>query len=316
MLRMNELEENKIMVNKIKKFMIDPKARFNYLEGHGFYRLMDDKRFLKRKWKIMMGSKLNLDNPRTFNEKLQWLKLYDRKDIYTKMVDKYEAKKYVADIIGKGYIIPTIGIYDKFDDINFSELPNQFVIKCTHNSGGLVIVKDKKKLDIKGVKRKINRSLKRKYYYHGREWPYKNVKPRIIIEKYMEDENDGELRDYKLFCFNGRFEIMFIATNRHGDGDTYFDFFDRSFKHLPFTNGHPNAPRVPHKPQNFNKMIKLAERLSKNIPQVRVDFYDVDGKIYFGEMTFSHWSGMMPFDPEEWDEKLGDLIDLDLAREK
>ena len=132
----------------------------------------------------------------------------------------------------------------------------------------------------------------------------------------MEDENDGELRDYKLFCFNGRFEIMFIATNRHGDGDTYFDFFDRSFKHLPFTNGHPNAPRVPHKPQNFNKMIKLAERLSKNIPQVRVDFYDVDGKIYFGEMTFSHWSGMMPFDPEEWDEKLGDLIDLDLAREK
>ena len=140
------------------------------------------------------------------------------------------------------------------------------------------------------------------------------MKPRIIIEKYMEDEKDNELRDYKLFCFNGKFEMMFIATDRQGEGETRFDFFDKDFKHLPFTNGHPNALVLPHKPSNFNKMIKLAEKLSKGIPQVRIDFYEVNGEIYFGEITFFHWSGLVLFDPREWDKRLGDLIDLSLAR--
>jgi len=273
-----------------------------------------DKIFLKMVYKKVFKKKLNLDNPKLFSEKIQWLKLYDRKKIYTTMVDKNEVKKYVSERIGDRYVIPTIGVYEKFDDIVFEELPKQFVLKCTHDSGGLVIVKDKEKFDKKAARKKINKCMRRNYYYSGREWPYKNVKPRIIVEKYMEDKKDNELRDYKFFCFNGEFKVMFIASNRQGEGDTYFDFFDKDFKHLPFTNGHPNAPVKPHKPTSFNEMIKLAEKLSSGIPQVRIDFYEVNGRVYFGEMTFSHWSGLMPFEPEIWDKKLGDLIDLSVVK--
>lgn len=301
-------------MGRIVKFFTNPEARFRFLSNCRFYDWMDDDEWLKKAWFLKFGKKLDLDNPKTFNEKLQWLKLHDRKDVYTKMVDKYEVKEYVANIIGKKYIIPTLGVYDKFEDIDFNKLPDQFVIKCTHDSGGLVIVKDKKELNIKNAKKKINKSLRKNYYYGNREWPYKNVKPRIIIEKYMEDKKDKELRDYKLFCFNGKFKVMFIATNRQGDGETCFDFFDRDFKHLPFVNGHPNALNPPHKPSNFDKMVELAEKLSKDIPQVRIDFYDVDDKIYFGEITFFHWSGMVPFEPEEWDKKMGDMIDLTLVK--
>lgn len=290
-----------------------------------FYRILrktkisnyiSDEEYIKMTYKYRTGKELNLSNPQTFNEKLQWLKLYDRRNVYTTMVDKYEVKKYVTDIIGEEYIIPTLGLYNSFDEIDFDKLPNQFVIKCTHDSGGLVIVKDKSKLDIKFAKKKINKCLKNNYYYSGREWPYKNVKPRIIIEKYIEDTKDNELRDYKLFCFNGKFKLMFVATNRQGKGETYFDFFDKDFKHLPFRNGHPNAPKLPHKPKNFEKMIDLAEQLSKDIPQVRIDFYDANGKIFFGEITFFHWSGAVPFDPEEWDYKLGKLIELPRKEKK
>jgi hypothetical protein len=226
------------------------------------------------------------------------------------MVDKFEVKKYVANIIGEEYIIPTIGVYDKFEDINFGKMPNKFVMKCTHNSGGIVICKDKKSFNKKKAKKILKNCLKQNFYYINREWPYKNVKPRIIVEKYMEDSCDKELRDYKLFCFDGCFKTMFIATNRFGAGETCFDFFDKNFEHLPFTNGHPNATSLPHKPTYFKKMVSLAEKLSKGIPQVRVDFYEVNGKVYFGEITFFHWSGLMPFEPEEWDRKLGDMIDL------
>lgn len=298
------------LINCLKKFLKDPDARFDYLSKIGVFNFMDDEKYLKKKYFLKMGRELNLEKPVTFNEKMQWLKIHDRKDIYTTMVDKYEAKKYVADRIGKEHIIPTLGLYNKFDDIDFDKLPSQFVIKCTHDSGGLVICKDKNKFDRRLAKKKIKKSLRKNYYYTHREWPYKNVKPRIIVEKYMENKKDGELRDYKLFCFDGKFKVMFIATNRQGVGDTYFDFFDNKFKHLLFTNGHPNAPVLPHKPENFDEMIDLAEKLSQNIPQVRVDFYDIDGKLYFGEMTFFHWSGFVPFEPEKWDKKLGDLIDL------
>ena len=253
----------------------------------------------------------DLKNPKTFNEKLQWLKLYNRKPEYTKMVDKYEAKKYVADIIGEEYIIPTLGVWDSFDEIDFDALPDKFVLKCTHDSGGLVICKDKSALDLEEAKKKIETSLKTNYYWHAREWPYKNVKPRIIAEKYMEDSETNELRDYKFFCFNGEVKALFIATDRaNPNEETKFDFFDAEFKHLPFTNGHPNAPKEPNKPQNFESMKELASKLSKSIPHLRVDFYEVDGKVYFGELTFSHWSGMMPFEPEEWDYKLGEYIDI------
>ena len=194
----------------------------------GLLKWVPDKIYLNWLFKIKFGRKINFDNPQTFNEKLQWLKIYDRKDIYTIMVDKYEAKKYVSNIIGEEYVIPTLGIYNAFDEIDFDILPNQFVIKCTHDSGGLIIVKDKSKMDFKNAKKIINTALKKNFYYVGREWPYKNVKPRIIVEKYLEDKNNISMRDYKFFCFDGEVKAMFIATERCS-GDVKFDYFDSDF---------------------------------------------------------------------------------------
>lgn len=272
--------------------------------------LWPDELFLKIKFRDRVGYPLNLDNPKTYNEKLQWLKLHDRRPEYTQMVDKVEAKKYVANIIGEEYIIPTLAVYERAEDINFNALPNQFVLKCTHDSGGIVVCRDKSKLDREGAVRKLAHGLKVKYYYQNREWPYKNVKPRIIAEQYMEDEN-GELEDYKIFCFDGEPKVMFIATDRfHKKEETKFDFYDMKFNHLPFLNGHPNATRRIEKPQGFENMKLLAAKLSKGMPQVRVDFYDVKRKIYFGELTFFHWSGMMPFEPIEWDYKFGEWIKI------
>lgn len=274
----------------------------------GFFNWLPDKQYLHVQYWACMGKRLNLKEPNTFNEKLQWLKLYNRRPEYTMMVDKYEVKKYVADKIGEEYIIPTLGVWERFDEIDFDCLPDQFVLKCTHDSGGLVIVKDKSKFDKNVAKKEIEACLKRKYYLQNREWPYKNVKPRIIAEKYMEDSLSAELRDYKYFAFNGSAEVMFIATDR--GTDTRFDFYDADFKHLPIVNGYPNASKEICKPVNFEKMKELAERLSIGIPHLRVDFYEVNGRVYFGELTFYHWSGMMPFEPESWDQKLGEQIDL------
>ncbi len=272
---------------------------------------LSDKKFLDICFRYYLHKKIDWNNPKTYNEKLQWLKIYDRKDIYTKMVDKYDAKKYVANIIGDEYIIPTIGIYNKFDDIDFEKLPNKFVMKCTHDSGGLVICKDKKYFNKKQAKKKLEKCLKINYYNCWREWPYKNVKPRIIVEKYMENKDTDGLNDYKFFCFDGKVKLLFIATDRINEHDeTKFDFYDENFNHLPIKNGHPNAKTPPKKPKNFEKMKELAEILSKGIPHLRVDFYEINGKIYFGELTFSHWAGMVPFEPEKYDMLLGTWIDL------
>ena len=272
---------------------------------------MPDKIYLEKVYKLRMGRKLDLDNPQTYNEKLQWLKLYDRKPEYTKMVDKYAVKDYVAKKIGAEHIIKTLGVWDKFDDIDFTTLPNQFVLKTTHDSGGVVICKDKNVLNMKEARKRIEWSLNRKYYYIWREWPYKDVKPRIIAEEYMVDESGYELKDYKFFCFNGKVKALFVAKDRTKvNEETKFDFFDENFNHLPFTNGHPNSEPPYFKPENFEKMKELAEKLSIGIPHVRVDFYNINGKIYFGELTFSHWSGLTPFNPEEWDYEFGSWIEL------
>lgn len=286
--------------SKVKQYLIDV----------GITKFISDDKYLKELYKKRMKKDLDLEDPKTYNEKLQWLKLYDRNPLYSRLVDKYEVKSYVASIIGEEYIIPTIGVWDKFSDIDFKKLPNQFVLKCTNDSGGIVICKDKKSFPKWKSKIKLSLYGKRNFYYRSREWPYKNVKPRIIAEKYMEDRNYRELRDYKFFCFQGKPKLMFVASNRQGEGETYFDFFDMDYNHLDIINGHSNAPQQPAKPKNFDKMIKFAEMLSKDIPHVRVDFYEVNGKLYFGELTFYHWSGLVPFEPEEWDYKLGDMIDL------
>ena len=258
-----------------------------------------------------MGKRLNLKNPQTFNEKLQWLKLYGRRPIDTILSDKYAVKEYIAKTIGEKYVIPLLGVWDRFEDIDFDKLPEQFVLKCTHDSGGILVCKNRNDVDFDKVKETFNRSLKTDYYVFSREKAYKNIPRRIIAEEYREDSKTGELRDYKFFCFDGEPKALFIASDRQVEGEeTKFDFFDMEFNHLPFTNGHPNAKILPEKPLCFKEMKELAAKLSKGIPHVRVDFYEVDGKVYFGEMTYSHWGGMTPFNPEEWDYTFGSWIVL------
>ena len=298
------------MNKKTKKLLNNPLTVIASLGHRGWFNWMDDAKYLKMIYRIKMKESLDLEHPQTYNQKLQWLKLYDRKPVYTQMVDKCEAKKYAASIIGQEHIIPTLGVWERFEDIDFDKLPNQFVLKCTHDSGGLVICKDKSKLNKEKARKLISSCLKHNYYWGLREWPYKNVKPRIIAEQYMEDES-GELKDYKFFCFDGEAKAMFIATDRSNPKEeTKFDFYDMDFNHLPFTNGHPNATKTIEKPRGFEEMKNLAAKLSKGIPHVRVDLYDINGHIYFGEMTFSHWSGLVPFVPAEWDTTFGSWIKL------
>lgn len=270
--------------------------------------IKDDERFIRWEYFLGMHKKLNLDNPQTFNEKLQWLKLHDKHEEFTSLVDKYEVKKNVANILGDQYIIPTIGVWDNVEDIDFDKLPSSFVLKTTHDSGGVVVCKDKSKLDIVKAKRKLKKSLRHNFYWEHREYPYKDVKPRIIAEKYMVDESGSELKDYKFFCFDGQPKMLFIATDR--PYDTRFDFFDIDFNHLPFKQGHPLAKKKIVKPEGFDEMVEIAARLSQGFRHVRIDLYNINGKIYFGEYTFFHFSGNVPFDPEEWDYRIGEMLKL------
>ena len=253
----------------------------------------------------------NLKTPKTYNEKLNWLKLHDHNPIYTQIVDKYMAKSYIEGTIGKGYCIPTIGVWDRFDDIDFSKLPESFVLKCTHDSEGIVIVKNKKTFDVSSAREKINSSLDQNFFYIGREWPYKNVVPRIIAEPYLEDKSDKELRDYKFFCFDGEPKLMYIASGR-SENATTFDFYDLQFKHLNIKQKYPNSTRNIMKPNGFDEMIDLSKKLSKSFKHVRVDFYYVNGKVYVGELTLYPMSGFSPFYPSEWDTQIGDLLILPL----
>ena len=299
------------MIQRIKNYIRNPRIFKIVVLNHLAPFIKDDARFIKMKWRLRMDYPLNLDNPKTYNEKLQWLKLHDRNPLYTTMVDKYEAKKYVGSIIGDEHIIPTLGVYDKVEDIDFDKLPNQFVLKWTHDSGGIVICKDKSKLNLAEAYKKLKKGERSHYFWRTREWPYRNVRPRIIAEQYMEDESGYELKDYKFFCFNGVPKALFIATDRGNiNEETKFDFYDMEFNHLPFTNGHPNATKTINKPCGFEKMKEIAALLSKGIPHVRVDLYDINGKVYFGELTFFHWGGMQPFNPREWDYKFGEWIIL------
>lgn len=273
--------------------------------------IIPDKIYLKFKFRRVMGYPLNLKNPITYNEKLQWLKLYDHNELYEKLVDKYEVKDYVKSIIGDEYIIPTYGVWDKFDDIDFDALPNEFVLKCTHDSGGLVICKDKNQFDIKTAKEKIERCLKRNYFYLNREWPYKNVKARIIAERYLPFSDTNDLKDYKFFCFDGKVKALFVASDRNNESqETKFDFFDEKYNPLNIVNGHPNSEVLPEKPESFEKMVELAERISCGLVHARIDFYEFNGRPLFGEVTLSHWGGFKKFYPEKWDRIFGDWIQL------
>ena len=270
----------------------------------------DDARYLRLLYRIRIGRPLDLDDPKTFNEKLQWLKLHDRNPLYTKLVDKAEVKPWVAERIGWEHVVPTLGVWDTFDEIDFGALPDRFVLKCTHDSGGLAICRDRSAFDAAAARRKIERSLANNYFWSGREWPYKDVRPRIIAEEYLDPAGgQADLTDYKVMCFGGRARCEFTCTGR-ADGDLRVDFFDTEWNHLPFTRHYPSADVPPEAPERLRDMVAMAERLSEGMPFVRVDFYEVAGQYYFGEMTLYPGSGMEEFDPERWDGELGSWIEL------
>lgn len=295
--------------NKLFKAFRHPEWVLGIILRRVLSRFMNDKTFIK--WEYFSGMRKfpNLDNPKTYNEKLQWLKLNDIHPEYGKLVCKYEAKEYVRSILGDSVIIPTLGVWNSFDDIDFDALPNQFVLKTTHDSGGVFVVTDKKTMDLTKARQKIEKSLKHNYFLEHREYPYKYVKPRIIAEKYMVDEGGTELKDYKFFCFDGKCKMMLIATDRI-NGDVKIDFYDENFNHLPFKRNHENSAVIVGKPKGFETMIEIAEVLSKGFPHLRVDLYDINGSIYFGELTFFPGSGNVPFEPSEWDEKVGKWLNL------
>lgn len=282
-----------------------------------FKKLIPDKIYLKRLYKKFFKQNLNLKNPATFNEKLQWLKLYDRKDIYTTMVDKYEVKEYVKNIIGEKYIIPTIGVYDNFEEIEFDKLPNQFVIKCTHDSGSTIVCRNKEIFDTNKARIKINKALKQNYFHQLREWPYKDVKPKIIIEKYMELKENTKMIDYKFFCFNGEPKFIYVSQGLEEHQTAHISFFDMDFNREKFRRkDYKEFDEIPQKPVNFEKMKELAKILAKETNFVRVDFYEIAEEIYFSELTFFPCGGFLPFEPEKYDEILGKLLKLPEKRAK
>lgn len=300
----------KRITNKIHKMIKNPFYFFCYATRKGFINFLSDKACLSLVYRGAYGRKLNLDNPTRYSEKLQWIKLYDRCPLYSKLVDKYEVKSYVSERIGEEYIIPTLGVWNAFDDISFENLPEQFVLKCTHDSGGLVICTDKKKLNLDNARKKINKSLKTNYYKLFREWPYKNVTPRILAEKFMVDNATGELRDYKFYCFDGVVRALGIYSDRGAGKTTKADYFDRDFNWLGLKWGYEHATERPEKPSLYDKMIEIAETLSQGFPEVRVDLYLCNNRVYFGELTFFDGGGFDGFEPDSWDEIFGSWITL------
>ena len=300
------------ILGKTIGYFFDNDYRFLFNDKYGLYNNLADEEYLKRKFKAVMGKELNLNNPRTFNEKLQWLKLYNRNPRYMLMVDKYKVRDYIAEKLGKQYLIPLIGVWDDPDDIDFNNLPNQFVLKCNHNSGlGMCICKDKSKLDINKVKIGLRKGLKQDYYLTGREWPYKNVQRKIIAEKFMTN-GTNELEDYKVHNFNGVPKIILVCKDRFMQSGLTEDFYSEKWEHLDIKRpGHPNAKEQQEIPVALEEMLKLSKILSKDIPFVRTDFYLINGKVYFGEITFFPASGMERFVPQSIDEKWGEWLKID-----
>lgn len=297
------------------KFIFNPKIRFSYLSRLGLFNCWSDEKYIQREYRLNMGKKLNLVNPKTFNEKIQWLKLYDRKPEYTIMVDKLAAKEYVSNLIGQEYIVPLLGVWNSPDEIDFTSLPKQFVLKTTHDSGGIVICRDKSTFDVVEAKKVLAKSLHRDYYLLHREWPYKNVPRRIIAEKYLEDKEGGSLglRDYKFFNFGGKAKFVYISEGLENHTTAKMSFFDLNGKKLSFKR----SDYMPLDDEcvistNFKRIKAVSDKLAEKLGLsfVRTDFFCVNGKIYFSEITFSPCAGMMAFEPKTFDLEIGKLLKL------
>lgn len=290
----------------IKKFIDNPAMAVLYLGRRGCFNWMNDKRYISLLFKIHFGYWPDIDNPRTYNEKMQWLKLHHRNHTYASLVDKIEVRSTISQMIGEEYLIPLLWSGEKFNDIDFSILPDEFVIKCTHDSGSAIICNDKETFDIKRARRFINKHLNTNLYWAGREWVYKNIRPRIIIERYIGSDVSYP-EDYKFYVFNGIIDCVMICKGRE-KGYPQFYFYDLQWKRLNYLKSEP-ADDIP-RPDNYDEMIEIVKKLSVGYPEVRIDLYDVDGKIYFGEYTFFNQSGYDLDITRKTDEYWGSLLDL------
>lgn len=321
-------------MNKYLRLLFDPKFRFSVLAAKGFFRHMPDREFYEKSYRLSYGKKLDLANPKGFSEKIMWLKLYDRKPLYSTLVDKYAVRSYLAERLGEEYLIPLVGgPWEHFDDIDFSLLPQQFVLKCTHDSGSVIVCRDKDSFDRAAAREKLSKRLKRNYYYGNREWPYKDVAPRIIAEEYLcqsgsrqpvesgqtitasQLQREQGLLDYKFLCFNGEVKVLFLdigVIDGSSTATNYFrNIYDRNFNLLPVLETRANFPQPVEKPLGYENMLAAAEKLSQGFPSLRVDMYNLDGKIYIGELTLYHGAGLGNFFyPPEWDEIFGSWIEL------
>lgn len=298
------------MNKRLNAILSNPIVIFTALGSRGFLNWIPDSIYLKILYKGFVGEKLNLKNPRKYNEKLQWLKLYDRKPEYSTMVDKYAVRKYIADKLGDEYLIPCLGVWENVEDIDFDSLPNQFVLKCTHDSGSVIICKEKSSFDIESTKQKLKKACNRNYYYAYREWPYKNVKPRIIAEVYMSEFEEDALKDYKVLCFHGCAQLIEIHQNRFNNKEHTQDFYDREWTNLHIAQKClKNSSTVLEKPKLLEKMLNLSEILASDLKHARIDWYIVKDTLYFGEITFFDGSGFEPYPPKE-ELLLGELIHL------
>ena len=300
-------------VSKLIRLLTNPDYRYQVLAGRGFKAHVSPEAFLTRMYRIRMGREPDLKDPKTYTEKLQWLKVNDRRPEYSRLVDKLALREHIAEALGEEYLFPLLGHWEKFDDIDFDKLPNRFVLKCNHDSGSIKIIQDKSALtedDFKELKKHFDKRLRRDFFSAGREYPYKGLPRCIMAEEFMVDEKapDRSIEDYKFFCFNGEPKVMFVTTDR--STDCRFDFFDMDFNHLDIRKNHPWADKEPEKPETFEEMKAIAAKLSKGMRQVRIDLYELNGKIYFGEYTFFSGGGFQLFRPADWERRLGDWIDI------
>ena len=298
-------------MSKIRTFIENPQYFITSPASKGWLNWVPDSLYLKVLYRVIMGRKLNLKNPKEYNEKLQWLKLNDRKPEYSTMVDKYEVRGYIEDLLGDKYLIPCLGIYDSVDDIDIDALPDRFVLKCTHDSGSVEICKDKSSFDIEGARHRLSQAMKRNYYATYREWPYKYVKPRVIAEGYLEGD-EGDLKDYKVMCFNGEAKIIEVHENRFVEGKVHTQtFYDREWNIVPLTQIETvTVDRPGERPRQLDEILRLSELIAKNMYHARIDWYIEGDKIYFGEITFFDGSGFESFSTPEMERMLGDMINL------
>lgn len=298
------------------------KNPYNIIVSLGMHNLltwMPDDQYIKLVWKARFGTRLDLKNPQTFSEKIQWLKIYDHRPEYTQMVDKYRVRAYIKEKIGEDYLIPLLGVWDTAEEIDYNDLPNRFVLKCNHDSGSVLVCKEKKLFNQEAAKKKLNERLKIGTYWPLREWAYKNVKPCIVAEQFMESERGRNLLDYKFYCFNGEPKFLYVGDANFVGNEKHdlLSFFNLDWSKAPFGRpAHGEIPYTIEKPEKLDEMIRIARVLSHEIPFVRVDLYYIKGKIYFSELTFYPGSGFGPFKPDEWEKRIGSWIKLPLEEMK